>query len=51
MEMDEKAVFPSVLSDHFEQLHPSLFCNGRKFHTDFLLALLRNMLAVADKNS
>lgn len=26
-------------------------CNGRKFHTDFQLALLRNMLAVADKNS
>jgi hypothetical protein len=26
-------------------------CNGRKFHTDFRLALLRNMLAVADKNS
>jgi len=30
MEVDEKAVFPSVLSDRFQQLHPSLFMQWEK---------------------
>jgi hypothetical protein len=36
MEVDEKGVFPSVRSDPFQQLHPSLFMQWEKISHIFL---------------